>query len=497
MFSVFVLSLCGIIYELILGSLASYLVGNPVLQYSITIGFFLSSMGLGSYLSRYFNKNLIFTFIIIEIILGLVGGISVLIIYYYFSLSSIFYYLHIFFLVFIGTLVGLEIPLITRVLKQYGDLKDIIANVLTLDYIGGLVGSLAFPLLLYPFLGRLATSFVTGILNTVVAMILVFTFIPVKDIKKVIWFPVIAIIIMITMLSYHNALEHGLEQRLYEDDIVFSKRSKFQKIVLTRHRNDFRLYLDGSLQFSSSDEYRYHEMLILPGIFCAKRPIKDVLIMGGGDGLAVKNLVSFSFIQSIDLVELDPEMIHLARQHASLSTLNNHSLRDPRVKIYIMDAFQYIRQTPKKYDFIIADFPDPHDEMIAKLYSREMYHFIQKRMHPNSVFVTQSTSPLFAGEAFWNIHFTMKEVFHEVIPYHVFIPSFGEWGFNIASFKKCEIDKIRLKQKEKEFRYFSQKTWERALIFAKDEINSKKYVTSFNSPRVFQDYLKGWQSMDY
>lgn len=454
-------------------------------------------MGLGSYLSRYFQKNLIATFIYIEVFLGLAGGISVLIIYYYFSFSTVFYFLHIFFLILIGTLAGLEIPLITRILKEYGELKDIIANVLTLDYVGGLFGSLAFPLVLYPLVGRLATSFIIGIINTIVALILVVTFFRYSDLKKVIVLPVIALIGMVALLFMHDMIERGLEQRLYEDDIVFSKRSRFQKIVLTRHRNDLRLYLDGSLQFSTTDEYRYHEMLTLPGIFCAKEKVKDVLIMGGGDGLAVKSLIRFPFIESIDLVELDPEMIYLARHHPGLSSINNHSLSDKRVKVHIMDAFEYIRKYKKKYDLILADFPDPHDEVIAKLYSRELYHFIKKRLNEDGIFITQSTSPLFAGEAFWNIHYTMKEVFATVQPYHVFIPSFGEWGFNMASCQKCSLNTEFLKEEEKSFKYFSLQTWKRANLFAKDEIKSREYVTSFNSPKVFHDYLKGWQVMDY
>ncbi len=497
LFSVFVLSLCGIIYELILGSLASYLAGNPVLQYSLTIGFFLSSMGLGSYLSRFFRKDLVRVFVVVEVLLGVTGGISVFIIYYFFSVSELFYYLHIFFLVLIGTLVGLEIPLVTRILKEYGDLKDILSNVLSLDYLGGLAGSLLFPLVMYPFLGRLTASLVIGIANSVVALILVFYLLPAHRIKRIVWLPGLAIVGMLGMIFYGDVIERTLEQHLYEDDIVYSGQTQFQRIVLTRNRNDFRLYLDGSLQFSTSDEYRYHEMLVLPAVFCHSENPQKIAVLGGGDGLAMASLLRFDFIQSIDLVELDADMVNLARNHAGFRMINRDAVRDSRVHVHIMDAFQFMRNPGDLYDIIIADFPDPHDEVIARLYSREFYRILQKRLSPGGILVTQSTSPLFAGEAFWNIHYTMKEVFPEVIPYHVFVPSFGQWGFNMAIPGKCSLENKSAMVKNGNYQYFSIPIWERSRIFSKDEIHPRKYVTTFNRPTVFHDYLQGWKSMDY
>ncbi len=203
LFSVFVLSLCGIIYELVLGSLASYLLGNPVQQYSITIGVFLSSMGLGSYLSRFFERDLLRTFVRIEIILGLVGGLSVIILNYLFSFSASFYALHIFFLTVIGTLVGLEIPLITRILKSYGALKDIISNVLTLDYIGGLAGSLLFPLILFPYAGRFLTSLLIGMINIIVAVYVILKIEDYGKKRKDLLFAIFSLLILV-VLSFNS-----------------------------------------------------------------------------------------------------------------------------------------------------------------------------------------------------------------------------------------------------------------------------------------------------
>ena len=293
LFSVFILSLCGIIYELVLGSLASYLLGNPVQQYSITIGVFLSSMGLGSYLSRYLVKDLVKSFVRIEIALGLVGGVSVVLLNYLFSFSVSFYLLHIFFLVAIGTLVGLEIPLLTRILKSYGALKDIISNVLTLDYIGGLGGSLLFPLVLFPYLGRYLTSIFVGVINIAVAIIVIIKILDYSKKRIDLAYAAISLLLLVFLAVNSDWVTAILNKKMFYDDIVFSRRSKYQEIVLTRSGDDFRLYLDGSLQFSTSDEYRYHEMLVYPPVMlCGNRDI-SVLVLGGGDGLAVRELLKF------------------------------------------------------------------------------------------------------------------------------------------------------------------------------------------------------------
>jgi len=245
--------MCGIIYELVLGSLATYLLGNPVQQYSITIGFFLSSMGIGSYLSRYLTRNILGNFIAIEAALGFVGGVSVIVLSYLFSFSPTYYALHVFFLIIIGTLVGLEIPLVTRILKRYGALKDILSNVLTLDFIGGLAGSLMFPLVIFPFLGRMLTSILVGAVNICVAIVIIIRLEYEGKRKTHLIAPAALLLFLALLTAVSGQIDNVLQERLYYDDIVFSRRSHFQEIVLTRNDNDFRLYLDGSLQFSSID----------------------------------------------------------------------------------------------------------------------------------------------------------------------------------------------------------------------------------------------------
>ena len=495
LFSVFLLSLCGIIYELVLASLATYLFGNPVQQYSITIGVFLSAMGLGSYLSRYITSNLIKAFITIEVMLGVVGGLSVVILNYLFSFSSSFYLLHLFFLIVIGTLVGLEIPLITRILKKYGALKDILANVLTLDYVGGLAGSLLFPLLLFPLLGRFLTSLLVGLINIfVVLIVIVKVRYPQKRASDFI-LPVFSAVIMIILIINSQWVSALIQNRMYYDDIIFSKRSKYQEIVLTRNGADFRLYLDGSLQFSTSDEYRYHEMLVYPALYQREKRGRDALVLGGGDGLAVRELLKSDSIATVTLVELDEVMIDLAMNNSTISYINGNSLDDRRVKVIAGDAYDFLIKNRKPFDLIIADFPDPHDETIAKLYTEQFFKLVKRSLRDDGVFVTQSTSPLSAREAFWCVNRTMGKVFTNVKPYHVYVPSFGSWGFNMASQEPLTDELSAIDRGD--FRYFSFSAFKASTYFPADSGFIETEINTFNRPVLYRYYLKGWKNSDF
>jgi len=495
LFSVFILSLCGIIYELVLGSLASYLLGNPVQQYSITIGVFLSSMGLGSYLSRFFEKNLLQTFVRVEIALGLVGGLSVIILNYLFSFSASFYALHVFFLTIIGTLVGLEIPLLTRILKSYGALKDIISSVLTLDYIGGLAGSLLFPLILFPYAGRFLTSLIVGMMNIIVAVYVILKIQDYRERRKDITFAIASLLILAVLAFNSDWINAILQKKMFYDDIVFSKRSKYQEIVLTRNGDDFRLYLDGSLQFSTSDEYRYHEMLVYPAILASQSDASRILVMGGGDGLAVREILKFESVHSITLVELDGFMADLAKNNSTMRMINRSSLLNQKVEVIIGDAYDYLINNRQGYDVIIADFTDPHDETISKLYTVEFFRLVKRSLKPGGIFVTQSTSSLFARDAFWCIHKTMSNAFKNVYPYHAFIPTFGDWGFNMASDKKLDIYDDRMEKTRG--RFYSREILISSTVFPDDSSKIYTEINTFNKPVLYKYYLKGWKNSDY
>ncbi len=496
LFSVFVVSLCGITYELVLGSLATYLLGNPVQQYSITIGVFLSSMGLGSYLSRFITRDLIKNFIRIEIFLGLAGGVSVLVLSYFFATNYSYHILNLFFLLLIGVLVGLEIPLLTRILRGSGNLKEVLSNVLSLDYLGGLAGSLLFPLLLFPFIGRFLTSLIIGVLNVLVGLLLILAL---KYSKKSIadyLLSLISVTLLVMIILFSEPLNALIQKKLYFDDIVFTRRSKFQEIVLTRNGNDFRLYLDGSLQFSTYDEYRYHEMLVFPALYLSRAPDKKVLVLGGGDGLAVRDLLKSRSVQSVTLIELDKTIINLAKYNQTFRDINQDALHNSRVKIILGDAYVFMRKNRELFDVIIADFPDPHDETISKLYTKEFYRMVQRSLKRDGIFVTQSTSPLFAREAFWCIHRTLREVFPRVIPYHVYIPTFGDWGFNLAGTADTVGTAEPVFPPDTHHRFISKETFKAARHFSRDCEIIEIAPNTFNKPVLYAYYLKGWKQMD-
>jgi spermidine synthase len=284
---------------------------------------------------------------------------------------------------------------------------------------------------------------------------------------------------------------HGLlNKRLYFDDVIFSKRSRYQEIVLTRSGDDFRLYLDGSLQFSTYDEYRYHEMLVFPALLSVRAERKEVLIMGGGDGLALREVLKDSRVKKAVLVELDPEMIHLAQNNSSFRRINGNSLQDGRVKVIIGDAFKFLIESRERFDVIIADFPDPHDEALSRLYSLELYRIIKRALRPDGVFVTQATSPFAARHAYWCIHKTVKEAFGSAIAYHVYVPTFGDWGFVMAPARE---------PKESEafsWRYYSTRTFSHAQHFPSDSSEIATRVNTFNKPVLYTYYLKGWKNAD-
>lgn len=434
LFSVFVVSTCGLIYELICGTLASYLLGDSVTQFSIIIGIYLFSMGVGSYFSKFIDKKLIETFIQIELLIGLLGGFSALILFMAFEFVSHFRPLLYSMVFFIGCCVGLEIPLMMRILKEhYTDFKDLVSKVFTFDYIGALLASLLFPLLLVPHLGLVRSALLFGLINTAVGMLAIWSF---KD-KLVLvnrWYgkAIGCMVILLTGFVFSNTLTTFAEARNYDGHILYSKSTKYQRIVLTRTHNDIRLFLNGNLQFSSRDEYRYHEALVHLGLSQLNQP-KKVLVLGGGDGLAVREILKYPSIEHITLVDLDPVMTKLFRSVPMLLALNEESLLSKKVTVVNDDAFLWLRANQEKFDFVVIDFPDPSNFSLGKLYTNAFYRQLYKALTDEGMAVVQSTSPFVARKSYWCIANTLESVGFYVKPYLTYVPAFGLWGFHLVA----------------------------------------------------------------
>jgi len=432
--SVFVVAACGLVYELAAGALASYVLGDSVLQFSTVIGTYLFAMGLGSWLSRFFERQLPAHFLRIELLVALIGG----------GLPALLFLTHAWqpeafrgllygLVLLVGMLVGLEIPLVMRILKRDVALRELVSQVLTFDYLGALAVAIAFPLVLVPQLGLIRTGLLFGLLNAGVALWALWLFR--HELRR---FTAHALACVFTLCALGAAFAGSqqitslAEDRFYQDRIILAESSPWQRIVVTQGRAGLRLFLNGNLQFAEADEYRYHEALVHPAMAAHGAPRK-VAVLGGGDGLAVRELLRYPSVESVTLVDLDPNITQLFARDPALVALNGAALRSPKVRVVNTDAFQWLQQSGEMFDVIVVDFPDPTNFSIGKLYTNAFYALLEQRLAASGYAVVQTTSPLIARRSFWTVVATIESVGLRATPYHANVPSFGEWGYIIAS----------------------------------------------------------------
>lgn len=487
----FLVAISGLIYELIAATTSSYLIGDSVRQFSLVIGVFLSAMGLGAWLSRYVTEA-VSGFVLAQILLGLVGGFMAPMLFFgYASLDSVSLLLFGL-LIITGVLSGMEIPLITRVLEEIGAEKFRFENVLTVDYAGALVASLAFPLLIIPHLGLMSASLSFGALNLLVAGASLWLFrdqIP----RALALFWALSLALVLGGLMFSERMVSVTEARLFEDDVIYSEATPYQQISVTRFKDRTRLFLDYSIQFDSLDEYRYHEMLVQPAMGLAPR-VKNVLILGGGDGMAAREVLKHDDVERVTLVDLDPRVTTLFRDHEDLAQLNGFSLRDPRVEIRNEDAWQFIEHDQSIYDVVILDLPDPKNIALSKLYSQQFYALLSQRLSVASIVVTQAGAPFFARQAFWSVVETWDSLTSlsgplNVLPYHAWVPSFGEWGFVMASPLRLSG---RVPNLPEGLRFVSHSSYKSAQVFPPDMARIEAAPNEIMSHPLVGYYLDGW-----
>ena len=450
--AVFTIGTCGLIYELLAGTLASYVLGDSVFQFSTIIGVYLFAMGVGAWLSGFVTRDIVARFIEIEIAVALVGGTSAAVLFLCFAQVS-FFTVVLYGLVFlIGTLVGLEIPLLMRILKDQYDLKDLVSRVLTVDYLGALVASLAFPVFIVPKLGLVRGAFVVGALNAVVAVWCTHLM---KDALRRpgrVWFlrgeAYAALALLVVGIGYADRFTSWAEDALYADPVVFARTTPYQRVVVTQGRASFQLYINGALQLSSADEHRYHEALVHP-VMAVSRALaagagaRRVLVLGGGDGLAVREILKHPGVEAVTLVDLDPTMTDLARSFPLFARQNRGALLDPRVTVVNADAFVWVgepaRAEAPRFDAVVVDFPDPNSFSLGKLYTRRFYRMLRQLLADDGALVVQATSPMYARRSFWCVAQTLEAAGLTVRAYHAAVPSFGEWGYVLAAARPFEV----------------------------------------------------------
>ena len=437
--TVFLIAACGLGYQLIAGSVSSYLLGDSVTWFSLSIGIYLFALGVGSFLSRYVEEGLVERFVQVELAVSIAGGFSAALLMVAFASDLWFRPVLIGLIVLVGTLVGIEIPLLMRILKGELSFKDLVAKVLSFDYVGSLVVAVVFPLLLVPRLGLVRSALVLGLLNAAVALFSTWLF--ETRLRHPLWLRLqagTATLALVLGLVFAGEITDLAEHDFYLGEIVHAENSAYQRIVVTTTHDEFQLFLNGALQFSSGDEYRYHESLVHPAMVSVEEP-RRVLVLGGGDGLAVREILKHPAVERVTLVDIDPAMTRLGRTFQPLVELNRHSLSDPRVQVLNEDAMRFLGEDRHRYDVAIVDFPDPHSFALGKLYTRTFYRLLFERLAPDGALSVQSTSPRQAPRSFWCIARTLEAAGFSVRPYHAAVPSFGEWGFLLAAKRKIPI----------------------------------------------------------
>lgn len=503
-----IVSICGIVYQVLYGAAGSILFGDSVLYYCVTIGLFLMGMGFGAGKTERVQKYLLNKFIQIEYGIALVGSISVLGLFFISSnphlgqeAAQLFLYIVI---GLTGFLTGIELPILIREAeKTENELSKSTARVLFFDYAGSLIGAIGFALVLRPWLGLIKTGFFVAIINVLVALWIAYKFKnEIKNPKMHQISGAFLTIMLIVGFVFGEDWSKGFEAKLYDDPICYNQHTKYQQILMTCERNDLRLFLNGQLQASESDEKRYHEALVHIPMQLAEKKTK-VLLLGGGDGFAVREVLKYGDeVKSIELVDLDPKMTKLAQIHPELLRINKGSLNHQKVKIHNKDAFTFLLNNKEFYDVILVDLPDPDNEGLNKLYTDGFYKLIRNHLLPGGYTSIQSTSPVFATKAFWTISETVKASGMTVQNYHLDVPSFGNWGFTLASrnaFTMKDIKNIQLDNIETE--YLNEETIPSLFAFAKDEDydiieKGKKFkyeVNTLNRPILMELYSKAWE----
>ena len=477
---------CGIVTELSLFQLAEALLGSTITNLLYTMGVMMFFMGIGAWVAngKKLSKASLNGFIYLEAGLSFSVSITIPLITYLAGISTFHSTgVFIFFSATIGLFIGMEIPIMQKLIEieTKEDIQKISSSVMMADYFGGLAGFAAFSLVLLHTFG-LASSTLSASSANLLSATLIFFYYKSKLLKlsKICILVTIAITSML-WLNIDRIMDHA-EQNLYAHKIIWSKQTPYQKLILTDNNrvgnpnydqnqiakaiakqksnqkitmgentleikkgpnNEYSLYINGGLQFNTYDEAFYHEFLVHPAIYLIPNPT-TALVLGGGDGMAIRELLKHESLKKIVLVDFDSQMLKAFKENPLLRKFNRDALSDPRLEIIHADAWNFIRTHKQKFDLIVADFPDPHHTATAKLYSVQFYKLLKNNLNEKGIFITQSTSPLLDNKAFLCIKKTLEEVGFNALSCHIEMESFFQWGFHIAS---LNIDEETMKKR--------------------------------------------------
>jgi spermidine synthase len=492
-------AICGFVYELVIVAMGTVLLGSSTAQTALVLGTFVAAMGVGSWIATKLPRSRpIEFFVAVEAVVALLGGLSAMALFAAFAWLDLYEPTVRALSIALGVLVGAEIPLLTAIIGRIrAETADrTVGTLLAADYVGAFVVGLAFPLWLLPAVGRIDAALIFGAVNVVGGALVLWLMRRQVSRRAGGWLAA-ALAGVLAVLAYAGAGAQGFEVRarqvLYDDPIAHTEQTRHQEITLTRSRDgrDLRLFLNGDLQFSSLDEHRYHEALVHPAMAGDRR---RVLVLGGGDGLALREVLRYPDVEEVVEVELDPRMLELARSRPELRALNRGAMDDPRVRVVAADAFKWLREGSERFDVVIADFPDPDSEDLAKLYSTELYSLVARRhLTPEGRMVVQSGSPYFAPEAFWGIEASVLAAGLAAVPYHVDVPSFGDWGFVLA--RAGAPPELALSAPPPGLRFLDAEVLEAARIFPRDRSRERYDVrpSTLDRPAIVEYSRRGWR----
>jgi len=492
--TVLVASSAGLVFELLASTVASYLLGDTVTEFALVTGVFLTALGVGAWLTRHVELRAADRFLECQLASALTGGLSAPLLFLAFERTTVVQPILYGLVGLTGVFTGAEVPLILRVLRRRSSFRELTARVLTVDYAGALVGSLAFGLLALPRLGMVRAGVVAGLVSAGCALWGTWALgSSVGAAAAVRARATVVIAVLAVALASSARLTALADDSIFPEPVIFTEQSLYQRIVVTRGHGGMNLFLDNNLQFASADEYRYHEALVHPAFAAAPRNAR-VLVLGGGDGLATREILRYADVSAVTLVDLDPAMTGLSRVVPWLHDLNRGAFDDPRVHVVNADAMVWLSEraeapSPGRFDVAVVDFPDPNNFALGKLYTARFYKLLRAAIADDAVVVVQSTSPLVARRSFWCIERTLAAAGFMTRPYHALVPSFGEWGFVLASLHATPP----LARLPAGLRYLSDATLPQLFVLSPDMQAVPVEVNRLNNQVLVHYYEEEWR----
>ncbi|WP_457033399.1 spermine/spermidine synthase domain-containing protein, partial [Kitasatospora sp. P5_F3] len=419
----FVCAACGLVYELELVALGGHLIGDPMTQTSVVLSVMVFAMGVGSLSAKRLTRRPATSFALVECALALTGGLSVLLLYsvwawldrYGATMAGVVGTTFL-----IGVLIGAEIPLLMTLIQRIRreDAGRAAADLFAADYVGALVGGLAFPFLLLPLLGQTDGALLTGAVNAVAGAAVVlwlFRDEPSPRTRVLLWAGCgLVLVVLAVAAAFTGVIERAARNALYGAQVRLAIQSRHQEIVLTGsasgsepearvppQRAPLELYLNGQLTVCGPDEYREHEALVHPAL--GSGPVGRVLLLGGGDGMALREVLGQAAVRDVTVVELDPAVPELVRRDAALSALSRRSLEDPRVRLVTAEPLHWLRSAGS-YDVVLSTLRGlPYD-------SREFYGLAARALAPGGRLAVRT-------DTVWSTEATVRAVGLHTVPY--------------------------------------------------------------------------------